>query len=64
MGRGDERAAQNEVTFREANSTIEDRRAALGVDARTPYLCECEDERFLVVEKHGQQGELVEEFSG
>jgi hypothetical protein len=40
-----ERAAHNEVRFREANEHIDDRRAELGVDTRTPYLCECEDER-------------------
>lgn len=41
-----ERAARNEVLFREANAKIDERRAELGVNAeRTPYLCECEDER-------------------
>ena len=38
-----ERAALNEVRFREANEQIERRRAELGFDGRTPYLCECED---------------------
>jgi hypothetical protein len=44
MDRSVERATQNEVRFREANETIEERRVELGVDGvRVPYLCECED---------------------
>ena len=39
-----ERAALNEVRFREANEHIERRRVELDVDMRTPYICECEDE--------------------
>lgn len=40
-----ERAALNEVRFREANEHIDGRRVELGLEIRTPYLCECEDER-------------------
>jgi hypothetical protein len=39
-----ERAALNEVRFREANEQIDERRVELGLAFRTPYLCECEDE--------------------
>ena len=40
-----ERAARNETLFRNANERIEERRAHLGVDAaRTPFVCECEEE--------------------
>jgi hypothetical protein len=98
-----ERAARNQVRFREANERIDERRRELGVgSARFPLLCECEREectqiisvrpeeyeavrehprRFLVVEEHvgggarvisrhggfvvvekeGREGELVEE---
>jgi len=38
-----ERAALNEVRFREANEHIDEQRIRLGLEARTPYLCECED---------------------
>jgi hypothetical protein len=44
-----ERAALNEVRFREANERIDERRVELGLDVRTPYLCECEDERCTTV---------------
>lgn len=41
-----ERAARNEILFRDANEKIDERRVDLGVDAdRTPFLCECEDEQ-------------------
>jgi hypothetical protein len=41
-----ERAAANESTFREANEKLEEKAGELSLAAeRTPYLCECEDER-------------------
>lgn len=41
-----ERAAENESTFRELNEQLEQRAAELELgDSRTPYLCECHDER-------------------
>ena len=39
----EERAARNEVTFREANEKLGDKRLELGADGRTPFLCECSD---------------------
>jgi hypothetical protein len=39
-----ERAARNEVIFRDANEDIEEARSQLGVEGRTPYVCECEAE--------------------
>ena len=46
VGLSEERAARNEAVFRAANDRIAERRAALpAVDGRTPFLCECEDER-------------------
>jgi hypothetical protein len=98
-----EQAAANESTFREANERLERRADELSPgDGRTPFLCECEDQRctqvilltheeyeavraeprtfalalghqspddrvrreldgFVVVEKTGAEGELVEE---
>ena len=44
MGRSDERAAKNEAAFRDANERIERRRVELGVEERTPYICECSRE--------------------
>jgi hypothetical protein len=44
MHRSEERAALNEITFREANAKIDAKRRELGIEDRTPYLCECEDE--------------------
>jgi hypothetical protein len=39
-----ERAARNEVVFRDANETIEARRGELTeIAGRTPFLCECAD---------------------
>ncbi len=38
-----ERAARNEVSFREANETLGEKRMELGADGRTPFLCECSD---------------------
>jgi hypothetical protein len=103
VGRSVERAAKNEATFRRANEILEDKAGDLGLsDERTPYLCECEDERctaviqltreeyeavrahpkrfvmapghqkadarvlqeepgFTVIEKHGEEGDLVAE---
>jgi hypothetical protein len=44
--RSAERAAENEATFRAANEGLEEKAAELGFgEERTPYLCECEDER-------------------
>lgn len=41
------RAAENESTFRELNEKLEQRadELELGEETRTPYLCECDDER-------------------
>jgi hypothetical protein len=42
--RSEEQAARNEVTFREANEKIAERRGELeSVDGPTPFLCECEE---------------------
>jgi hypothetical protein len=103
MDRSVERAAENEATFRKANEGLEEKAAEFGLEEeRTPYLCECEDERctnvmgltrseyeavranpksfvlvpghqgaddvvlreatgFIVIEKTGEEGELVAE---
>jgi hypothetical protein len=46
MPRSAERAAENEATFRQANETLEQKAGEIGLgEERTPYLCECEDER-------------------
>jgi hypothetical protein len=46
VSRSVERAAENEATFRLANENLEEKAAELGLsEERTPYLCECEDER-------------------
>jgi hypothetical protein len=46
MNRSAERAAENEATFRLANEVLAQRAAELRPgEERTPYLCECEDER-------------------
>jgi hypothetical protein len=46
VGRGAEQRALNESTFREANEKLEDKVVELSLtEARTPYLCECEDDR-------------------
>jgi hypothetical protein len=40
------RAAENEAVFRQANETLEEKAAELALgQERTPYLCECENER-------------------
>ena len=41
----EERAARNEVSFREANEGLEEKRRALDLDGLTPFLCECADPR-------------------
>lgn len=103
MSRSPEQAAKNESAFRRANERLEEKAADSGVaEERTPYLCECEDERcmkivllaraqyeevraepkrflmvpghqdaddlvveeaaeFVVIEKRGEEGELVAE---
>jgi hypothetical protein len=46
VSRSIERAAENEATFRLANESLARKAGELGLgDDRTPYLCECEDER-------------------
>jgi hypothetical protein len=43
-------AATNESAFRRANERLEERAADFGfAEGRTPYLCECEDERCMKV---------------
>ena len=101
MKRSAAQAAENEVTFRNVNERLEEKAAELELaNERTPFLCECEDERctdvlllgrgeyeevrahparfvvapghqeqddelireeadFTVIEKHGEEGELV-----
>ena len=39
----EERAARNEVAFRKANESIDERRRELELGGATPYLCECDD---------------------
>jgi hypothetical protein len=98
-----QRVAENEAAFRRANETLEEKAGKFGFgEERTPYLCECADERcrsvilltrdeyeavrahpkrfvmmpghqntdervlqeepgFTVIEKHGEEGELVAE---
>jgi hypothetical protein len=44
MDQAQERKAQNEAIFRDANEEIEAVRAELtNVDGKTPFFCECED---------------------
>jgi hypothetical protein len=101
MKRSVAQAAKNESTFRSVNERIEEKADELELgDGRTPFICECEDERctdvlllqraeyeevrahprrfvvspghqedddqliqdetdFTVIEKHGEEGELV-----
>jgi hypothetical protein len=103
VSRSVERAAENEAFFRLANEGLEEKAAELGLrKERTPYLCECEEERcteiiqltreeyeavrahpkrfvmtpghqetgdhvlqeepgFTVIEKHGEEGDLLAE---
>ena len=39
----EERAAQNEIVFREANEKLGEKRVELDVGGPTPFLCECSD---------------------
>ena len=39
----EERAARNEVLFREANEKLGDKRQELDIGGLTPFLCECGD---------------------
>jgi hypothetical protein len=44
--RSTQQAAENEATFRLANESLEQKADELDLSGeRTPYLCECEDER-------------------
>jgi len=56
-----ERAAENESTFREVNEKLEKRADELALGSgRTPYLCECDDERCTqVVLLTGEECEQV-----
>lgn len=46
MSRSVERAAANEDAFRNANEEIDRTRGRLGLsERRTPYICECEEEK-------------------
>jgi hypothetical protein len=47
MDRSAKQRAENESTFRKANESLENKASELGygVQERTPYLCECENER-------------------
>jgi hypothetical protein len=40
---GEERAARNEVLFREANEKLGEKRQELDLHGRTPFVCECGD---------------------
>lgn len=39
----EERAAQNEIVFREANERLGEKRVELAAEGATPFLCECSD---------------------
>jgi len=39
----EERAARNEVLFREANEKLGEKRQELDIEGRTPFICECGD---------------------
>ena len=55
-----ERAAENESTFRGVNEKLEKRADELALSGRTPYLCECDDERCTqVVLLTGEEYEQV-----
>jgi hypothetical protein len=59
MGISDQRALENELRFKRANEEIDERRRELELGGRTPYICECEDERCielirLTVEEYGE----------
>lgn len=50
MSRSPEQAAKNESAFRRANERLEEKTAEFGLaDERTPYLCECEEERCVKI---------------
>jgi hypothetical protein len=55
------RAAENEATFREVNETLQEKATELELSGgRTPYLCECDDERCTqVVLLTGEEYEQV-----
>jgi hypothetical protein len=55
------RAAENEATFREVNETLQEKASELELSGgRTPYLCECDDERCTrVVLLTGEEYEQV-----
>ena len=59
----EERAARNEVLFREANEKLGEKRQELDIEGRTPFICECGDPTwFLVAHDHEtQSARLVEE---
>jgi hypothetical protein len=58
--RSAQRAAENEATFREVNETLQEKASELGLSGgRTPYLCECDEERctqvvLLIAEEYEQ----------
>jgi hypothetical protein len=84
--RSAERAARNQLLFREANEKIDERRRSFGVEGeRFPLLCECDREectqviaveprefesarrhprRFLVVEEHSAGSRIVSRHDG
>jgi hypothetical protein len=41
----EERAARNEISFREANEKLGEKRVELDAGGQTPFLCECDDPR-------------------
>jgi hypothetical protein len=41
----EQRAARNEISFREANEKLGDKRVELSASGLTPFLCECSDPR-------------------
>jgi hypothetical protein len=45
MSISEERAAKNEISFREANERLGEKRVELDAAGRTPFLCECSDAR-------------------
>jgi hypothetical protein len=45
MTRSEERAALNEVLFRDANEKINQKGGELGYVGQIPFLCECEEPR-------------------
>jgi hypothetical protein len=59
--RSAQRAAENESTFRELNETLQEKAVEFELaGSRTPYLCECDDERCTrVVLLTGEEYEQV-----